>query len=96
MEPTLSTIYWGVCTDRVTSGTLESALMYFKPREVLTAGALSSAVARLVTAFVGASPGSTLEALPAVAGARAARLQVRHAYRSAAALCMRCTGTARS
>ena len=76
MEPTLSAIYWGVCADHVTSGTLESALMYFKPREVLTAGALSPEVGRLVAAFVGASPGSTLEALPPVAEARTVRLQV--------------------
>jgi hypothetical protein len=82
MEPTLSTIYWGVCTDRVANGALESALMYFKPREVLAAGALSDAAARLARAFVSASEGSTLEEIDSGAASRAARLQARACARA--------------
>jgi hypothetical protein len=76
MEPTLSTIFWGVCKDRVTSGSLESALMYFKPREVLIAGNESAAVKRLLTAFVGSSDGSTLEEVGTDIVSRPSRLQV--------------------
>lgn len=76
MEPTLSSVYWGVCTDRVTSGTLESAMMYFKPQEVLTAGELSTAAAKLVTAYVSTSSGAMQEAVPALPSSPAVLQQV--------------------
>ena len=57
MEPTLSTIHHGVCSDRVTSAALESALLYFKPREVLAVGPLSPPVARLLRGYAAAAAG---------------------------------------
>lgn len=77
MEPTLSGIYWGVCRDRAASATLESALMFFQPRELLIAGDLSDAAMRLLKAFVATSGGCTLETVPAEGAAKTALLHVR-------------------
>ena len=87
MEPTLSTIYWGICTDHITSGMLESALMYFKPREVLASGHISSEMNRLLTAFIDTSQGTAQEAVPDAGQERTALLQVSSS--SAAPMCQK-------
>ena len=76
MEPTLSSIYWGCCRDRAGGATLESALMFFQPRELLVAGDLSADATRLLKAFVATSGGCTLEDVPAAKSTKATLLQV--------------------
>jgi hypothetical protein len=77
MEPALSSIYWGCCKDRLANATLESALMYFQPREILIIGPLSAPATRLIKAFQEQSAGCSLEQLPAAAtGSQNALLQV--------------------
>jgi hypothetical protein len=76
MEPTLSSIYWGCCKDRLANATLESALLYFQPREILIVGSLSAQAMRLIKGFQEQSAGCSLEELPTAATSRITLLQV--------------------
>jgi hypothetical protein len=60
----MSAIWWGQESD--TGNTLESALMYFQPREVLCSEGLPHSVLRTLKAFAETQEGCLLETSPSV------------------------------
>lgn len=57
----MSTVWWGESKGQAGCGALESALLYFQPREVLSCGELSVDVQRTLKAFTETQEGCSLE-----------------------------------
>lgn len=61
VEPTMSTVWWGSSDGQTGSSMLESALLYFQPREVLCSGELSKEAQRTLKAFAETQEGCSVE-----------------------------------